>query len=42
MRQAIEAEGIRLLFDDTGGPAGIARRDVRINLSEAGADQSGG
>jgi hypothetical protein len=29
MRRAIEAEGIRLLFDDTGGPAGIARQDVK-------------
>jgi hypothetical protein len=42
VRRAIVAEGIRLLFDDTGGPAGIARRDVRINLSEAEVDQSEG
>jgi hypothetical protein len=42
MQAAIEAQGIRLLFDDTGAPAGVARRDVRIELSEAGADQSGG
>ncbi len=34
MRQAIEAEGIRLVFDDTGAPAGIVRRGVRINLPE--------
>ena len=42
MQAAIEAQGIRFLFDDTGAPAGVARRDVRIDLSEAGADQSGG
>jgi hypothetical protein len=41
MRRAIVAERIRLLFDDTGGPARIARRDVRIDLSEAAADQLG-
>lgn len=30
MRRAIEAEGIRLLFDDSGAPAGIARKGNRI------------
>jgi hypothetical protein len=34
--------GIRLLFDESGAPAGIARRDVRINVSEAGSGQSKG
>jgi DNA-binding transcriptional regulator YiaG len=32
LRRAIEAEGIRLLFDDVGAPAGIARQDARIDL----------
>jgi hypothetical protein len=31
---AIEAEGIRLLFDETGAAAGIARQDARIDLSD--------
>ncbi|HWB49207.1 MAG TPA: helix-turn-helix transcriptional regulator [Stellaceae bacterium] len=31
LRRAIEAQGIRLVFDDTGAPAGIVRDDVRIN-----------
>jgi hypothetical protein len=39
---AIEAEGIRLVFDDTGAPAGIIRRGIRIDLSEVDAGQSGG
>jgi hypothetical protein len=42
MWAAIEAEGIRLLFGDAGALAGIPRRNVRIDLSDAGADQSGG
>ena len=33
LRSAIEAEGIRLVFDDTGAPAGIIRRGIRIDLS---------
>ncbi|MGC2415259.1 MAG: helix-turn-helix transcriptional regulator [Stellaceae bacterium] len=32
IRRAIEAEGIMLLFDDTGAAAGIARQGVRISL----------
>lgn len=32
MRSAIEAEGIRLLFDETGNAAGISRRDARIRF----------
>jgi hypothetical protein len=35
MRAAIEAEGIRLLFDDKGTAAGIARKDVEPVLSPA-------
>lgn len=31
LQRAIEAEGIRLLFDEDGKAAGIARKDVRIN-----------
>jgi DNA-binding transcriptional regulator YiaG len=31
MRRAIEAEGIRLLFDDSGAAAGIARQGARIS-----------
>jgi transcriptional regulator with XRE-family HTH domain len=42
LRSAIEAEGIRLVFDDTGAPAGIIRRGIRIDLSEVDAGQSGG
>lgn len=30
LRRAIEAEGIRLLFDESGEGAGIARRSARI------------
>lgn len=30
LQRAIESGGIRLLFDDAGVAAGIARRDVRI------------
>jgi ribosome-binding protein aMBF1 (putative translation factor) len=36
LRRAIEVEGIRLLFDDAGEPAGIARREARIDLSSNG------
>jgi transcriptional regulator with XRE-family HTH domain len=33
LRRVIEAEGIRLLFDEDGAPAGIARQGARIDLS---------
>jgi transcriptional regulator with XRE-family HTH domain len=33
LRRAIEAEGIRLLFDETGTAAGISRQGARIDLS---------
>ena len=33
MRRAIETEGIRLLFDEAGEPAGIMRNEARVNLS---------
>ena len=33
LRRAIEAEGIRLLFDEAGQAAGIARQGVQIDLS---------
>ena len=36
MRRAIEAEGIRLLFDTNGGAAGVARYDVEIDFSRRG------
>jgi transcriptional regulator with XRE-family HTH domain len=39
LRRAIEAEGIRLLFDETGAAAGIAGEDARIDLS--GSDKKG-
>jgi hypothetical protein len=32
--QPIEDEGIRLLFDEAGAAAGIARQDARIDLSD--------
>jgi transcriptional regulator with XRE-family HTH domain len=32
LRQAIEAAGIRLLFDSMGGAAGIVRRDADVDL----------
>jgi transcriptional regulator with XRE-family HTH domain len=32
MRRAIEEGGVRLLFDQTGEPAGIARRDTTGDL----------
>jgi transcriptional regulator with XRE-family HTH domain len=31
LRRAIEAEGIRLLFDEDGSAAGIVRQDARID-----------
>jgi hypothetical protein len=34
IRAAIEVEGISLQFDETGAAAGIARRAVRIDLSD--------
>jgi transcriptional regulator with XRE-family HTH domain len=36
IRRAIEGEGIRLLFDEAGEAAGIARRDARIESSGQG------
>jgi hypothetical protein len=33
MRRAIEAAGIRLVFDRNGAAAGILRQDVEPNLS---------
>jgi hypothetical protein len=36
LRKAIEAEGMRLLFDESGAAAGIARQDSRIDLSATG------
>src|SRR5580700_7916941 len=33
LQRAIEAEGIRLLFDEAGMAAGIVRRDARVELS---------
>jgi len=36
IRRAIEAEGIRLLFDETGAAAGIARQGIRIAESDIG------
>lgn len=33
MRAAIEAEGIRLLFDQDGAGAGIVRQGARVDLS---------
>lgn len=38
IRQAIEARGIRLLFDETGLAAGIVRRDVQIVTFETPVD----
>jgi hypothetical protein len=37
LRRAMEDEGIRMLFDDTGAPAGIVRQGARIDLSGAGS-----
>jgi ribosome-binding protein aMBF1 (putative translation factor) len=36
LRRALEAEGVRLLFDETGAAAGIARQDAKIDPSSAG------
>jgi transcriptional regulator with XRE-family HTH domain len=33
LRRVIETAGIRLLFDEDGAPAGIARQGARIDLS---------
>ena len=33
LRRAIETEGIRLLFDEAGKPAGIMRSGVRVDLT---------
>ena len=38
MRRAIEAAGIRLLFDKTGSAAGIARQDADLDLSAEPSD----
>src|SRR5947208_4603544 len=35
LRRAVEVEGLRLLFDETGAAAGIARQGVRIDLSDS-------
>jgi hypothetical protein len=34
MRRAIEAEGIKLLFDEDGAAAGIVRQNARIDPPE--------
>jgi hypothetical protein len=36
MRRAIEAEGVRLLFDKNGTAVGIIRQDVDPDLSRKG------
>ena len=36
LRRAIEDQGIRLLFDEAGGGAGIVRQDARIDLAAEG------
>lgn len=33
MQRAFEAEGVRLLFDENGAAAGMARQGARIDLS---------
>jgi len=38
LRRAIEAEGIRLLFDETGTAAGIARQDTRVSQFNLSTD----
>lgn len=38
MRGVIEAEGIRLLFDQDGEGAGIIRQGAKVDLSDTGAD----
>jgi hypothetical protein len=38
LRRVIEAEGIKLLFDEEGAAAGIARRGARIDLSSEVSD----
>jgi hypothetical protein len=34
IRNAIESAGVRLLFDKSGNPAGIVRRDAELDLSD--------
>jgi hypothetical protein len=38
MRRVIEAAGVRLLFDDRGSAAGIARQDAGTNFPTNSAD----
>jgi transcriptional regulator with XRE-family HTH domain len=38
MQRAFETEGIRLLFDEAGAPAGIIRQGVRIGLASLPSD----
>jgi transcriptional regulator with XRE-family HTH domain len=38
LRRAIEAEGIRLLFDEAGAAAGIVRQDARVELSRTASE----
>jgi transcriptional regulator with XRE-family HTH domain len=38
LRRALEVEGIKLLFDESGAAAGIARQGARIEASEAGSN----
>ena len=38
MRRAIEAEGIKLLFDEEGAAAGIVRQNARIDPSPLAID----
>ena len=33
LRRTIEAEGINLLFDETGAAAGIVRHNVRVEIT---------
>src|SRR3981081_3830952 len=40
LRSAIEAEGIRLLFDEDGSAAGIVRKGARIDPSPAANEAS--
>jgi predicted transcriptional regulator len=34
IRNAIESAGVRLLFDKSGNPVGVVRRDAEIDLSD--------
>jgi hypothetical protein len=38
MRRAVEAEGIKLLFDEDGVAAGIARKNAQIDPSALATD----